>query len=400
MARVEQTWSASDFDAIGIRAHQGKFVIQGIDGDKVKLEGNIAARYTRNLILGPVGRWLQIYSSWQYGESQFTLQLPKSKIWTIDIFSGKAQFKAENIQAHLHAWFGKGEVQIENCRGVFTVTSGNADVRVKHFVEIATPEVPPLIKEEKHVKFDEPESWGDWGAEMGERWGQWGEEFGNQFGEEFGEKFLRQFFGHSPVPNPGLAVQTGKGDIELEDFDVKTCSISTARGDARLKQGRVGNFYAKIISGDINCESLLPAGDWNIRANRGDVHLSLSADTRTRLDVTTRHGEIISKTPLVRVTRQGPESWHGGRMVGSIGANTDGKLPEIKVSTLNGDIEIKTESGESKYYEKTENENSPAVPVIPQSVSVYDTPLAVLTALSDGKISVDEAERLLRGFKP
>jgi hypothetical protein len=40
-----------------------------------------------------------------------------------------------------------------------------------------------------------------------------------------------------------------------------------------------------------------------------------------------------------------------------------------------------------------------AVPVIPQSVSVYDTPLAVLTALSDGKISVDEAERLLRGFK-
>ena len=202
------------------------------------------------------------------------------------------------------------------------------------------------------------------------------------------------------MPNPGLAVQTGKGDIELEDFDVKTCSISTARGDARLKQGRVGNFYAKIISGDINCESLLPAGDWNIRANRGDVHLSLSADTRTRLDVTTRHGEITSKTPLVRVTRQGPESWHGGRMVGSIGANTDGKLPEIKVSTLNGDIEIKTESGESKYYEKTENENSPAVPVIPQSVSVYDTPLAVLTALSDGKISVDEAERLLRGFKP
>jgi len=55
MARVEQSWSASEFDAIGIRAQQGKFVIQGIDGDQVKLEGNVAARYSRNL---HSGRWV------------------------------------------------------------------------------------------------------------------------------------------------------------------------------------------------------------------------------------------------------------------------------------------------------------------------------------------------------
>jgi len=53
----------------------------------------------------------------------------------------------------------------------------------------------------------------------------------------------------------------------------------------------------------------------------------------------------------VRVTRQGPESWHGGRMVGSIGANTDGNCRRSKFY-FNGDIEIKTESGESKYTKK------------------------------------------------
>ena len=45
MAKVKQTWPVTAFDAVGIRANQGKFVIQGIDGDEVKLEGDFAARY-------------------------------------------------------------------------------------------------------------------------------------------------------------------------------------------------------------------------------------------------------------------------------------------------------------------------------------------------------------------
>ncbi len=388
MAKVQQTWPMEAFDAIGIKANQGKFVIQGTDGDQVKLEGDFAARYSRNLELGPVGRWLKIYTSWQFGESQFTLQIPKSKIWTIDLFSGRAQFKAENIQSRLHLWLGKGEVQIENCRGAFSVTSGNADVHLKHFIETEAPEVPLLPREERHIRLDDPESWQDWGEDY---WTQWG--------GEFGEKFLRRFFGQTTGINPGVSVQIGKGDVNLEDFDVKSCMVRTARGDARLKQGRVGNLDMKIISGDVECESCFPTGDWAIRANRGDVQLSLSGDTTARLDVTTRHGDIQSKTPLVRVTRQGPESWHGNRMVGSIGAKTEGKIPEIHVSTLNGDIEIKTESGTSKYYEKSENENRSTIPPIAKNANEYDTQLSVLNALSEGKIGIDEAERLLKNLK-
>ena len=387
MTRVAQTWPADEFDAIGIIAHQGKFIIQGTEGNEVKLDGDFAVRYPRNLELGPTGRWLKIYTSWQYGESQFTLQLPKSKIWTIDLFSGRAQFKAENIQTRLHLWLGKGEAQIENCRGAFSLTSGNADVRVKRFSEIETPEIPPLPREERHIRMDDPESWEDWGKD----WAQWG--------GEFGEKFLRRFFGQTTGTTPGINIQTGKGDLELEEINAKSCVIRAARGDAKLKFGQVGKLNMKIISGDIECESCLPTGDWNIRANRGDIHLSLPADTMARLDVTTRHGDIHSKTPLVRVTRQGPESWNGNRMVGSIGAKTEGTVPEIDVSTLSGDIEIKTQPTTSQYYEKSKSGESLSAPPTAKKTEVYNNELEILTALSEGKINIDEAERLLRGLK-
>jgi DUF4097 and DUF4098 domain-containing protein YvlB len=234
---------------------------------------------------------------------------------------------------------------------------------------------------------DDPASWEDWG----ESWAQWG--------GEFGEKFLRRFFGQIPGTTTGINIQTGKGDVNLEEINAKSCVIRAARGDARLKRGEVGSLDMKIIAGDIESESCLPTGDWNLRANRGDIKLSLPADTSARLDVTTRHGDIHSKTPLVRVTRQGPESWHGNRMVGSIGTKIEGKIPEIRLSTLSGDIEIKTQSTTGPYYEKSEAEKPSSTPVAGESAGLYDTSLSILTALSEGKISVDEAERLLREFK-
>jgi DUF4097 and DUF4098 domain-containing protein YvlB len=191
----------------------------------------------------------------------------------------------------------------------------------------------------------------------------------------------------------------GKGDVNMEDIDIKSCYIRTARGDARIKQGRIGAFDMKITAGDISCESCLPAGDWLIRANRGDLRLTLPSDTVARLDITTRHGDIQSKTPLVRVTRQGPESWHGNRMVGSIGAKTDGKVPEIDISKLNGNIEIKTESARSPYNNTSDKEQNTTTNPASPTGAVYHSELEILTALSDGKISVDEAERLLRDFK-
>ena len=86
-------------------------------------------------------------------------------------------------------------------------------------------------------------------------------------------------------------------------------------------------------------------------------------------------------------------------MVCSIGAKSEGKIPEIDASTLNGDIEIKTQSTSSQYYEKPADETIIITPPVSSRTDLNHTELEILTALSDGKIRVDEAERLLRGLK-
>ena len=385
MARLEQTWSATEFDAIGIRAPDCKFIIRGTDGNQVTLNSNAEQNFSHKLRIEPTGRWLRIYASGN--NTEFTLQLPNSKIWNIDLFSGRAQFKAENIQSRLHLWCGKGDIQIENCRGAISISSGNADVRVKHFTEMETPEIPPLELASRSFSWDDPAFWED----RGEEWAK--------LGGELGEKITRGILGQSTEHKKGIYIQVGKGDLLLEEIESALCTLRTAKGDVRLKQGRIRNLDMKLMSGDIECESCLPVGDWHLRTNRGDIRLALPADTTARLDLTTRHGYIQSKTPLVRVTRQGPESWHGNRMVGTIGAKTEGKVPEIDASTLNGDIEIKTQSTSSQYYEKPADETIIITPPVSSRTDLYHTELEILTALSDGKIRVDEAERLLRGLK-
>jgi DUF4097 and DUF4098 domain-containing protein YvlB len=388
MAGIQHIWPADTIDAIGIKAYYGKFVIQGIDGDEVKLEGNLEGSPFRNLNLEPSERWLQIQTLRHNNYSQFTLQLPKTKVWVVNIFSGRAQIKVEHIQASLNLWLGKGEIQVENYRGTFALVSGNADIRLKDFIEAEMPASPPLPKDYRPTKIENPERWQDFGEGY---WPQWG--------LDFGEKILKRFFGPVSGPTPGISIQIGKGDVNMENIDAKSCIVRASKGDVSLKQGRMGNLDMKIISGDVRCESCLPVDEWTIRANHGDIRLSLTSDAVARLDATTRHGDIRSRTPLVRVTRQGPESWHGNRMVGSIGAKTEGNIPEIRLATLNGDIEIKTQQTPSQYHERSENINSPDTLPVSKHPSEYDTPLAVLTALSEGKISVDEAEQLLRRYK-
>jgi hypothetical protein len=128
----------------------------------------------------------------------------------------------------------------------------------------------------------------------------------------------------------------------------------------------------------------VPEGDWNIKAVHGDIHLSLPANASARLDAATRHGDIRSEIPMVRVARQGPETYHGGRMVGVIGTKTEGQIPELRISIMHGDIDIKSQ---------------PAIYPPPDSAAKatagrdYQTQIEVLQALSERRITVEEADR-------
>jgi DUF4097 and DUF4098 domain-containing protein YvlB len=191
----------------------------------------------------------------------------------------------------------------------------------------------------------------------------------------------------------GINLQTGKGDLQLEDITASNIDIRCAKGDVKVKHGRLAHFNMDVIRGNIQCESCLPEGNWYVSANRGDIHLSLPADTRARLDAATRQGEIKSTIPLVRVTRQGREAWRGGRMVGTMGTNLEANMPEIHLTALKGDIGIETGHKSGRQYA-----NPPAQTAASTGgkLRTYNTPLDILQALSKRQISVDEADRLLR----
>ena len=74
-------------------------------------------------------------------------------------------------------------------------------------------------------------------------------------------------------------------------------------------------------------------------------------------------------------------------------------MPELHVSTLSGDIEIKTQPTASPYYKKSESIQESSTSTGTKKTDAYNSQLDVLTALSEGRINVDEAERLLEGLK-
>lgn len=382
MARPDLIWPAGAFDAIDVRARDSKVTIEGTGEDTVRLEGE----NDENLQVEVSDRSLRIHAPGN-NEAKFNLYLPGHKAWAMDLFSRQSQFKARNIRAGLNLIFGKGEVQAENCCGSLSVVSADLNIRLRRFSGAEMPGMPPSQEKRPLVELGEWENWPDW----------W-RDYRDQLGGEFTESVLKRFFRQSGVSeqHSGISLQTGKGDLQMEDIEVHKLTARCARGDVKLKGGGIAGLDVNIIKGDFESESCLPGDDWSISVNRGDIRLSLPADTRARLDVATRQGDIKSNTPMVRVTRQGPEAWHGGRMVGTIGTNTGVKLPEVRLTTLHGDIKIETQSMPGRHHGEAKREPLPESSAM--NANSYDTPLSVLKALSEGRISVAEADRLLHSL--
>jgi hypothetical protein len=266
---------------------------------------------------------------------------------------------------------------------------------LNRFAEAEIPVLEPLPKEEQ--KQEQETSDYTWDHEK-DYWAHW------SLG--FGEKIARSLFGQKEgnENNPGINMKLAKGDLLLEETEADTCIIRAANGEVTLNNGRISKLDLKLMKGNIESESCKPGDDWTIRTNRGNIFISLTGDVVARLDVATRHGDIQSKVPLVRVTRQGPEVWRGGRMVGTVGINPQNKekIPELNMSTLRGDIKIETQSGAGQQEEKPESPPVPPPPPSPptkppagKKADLYKTQMDILQALREGRINVDEAERLL-----
>jgi hypothetical protein len=428
MSDILQSWPVDAFDAINIYMHGGHFNIIASDGDQVELEGDSGDPADYDFSPEVAGRWLQIHQ-WYDSDSQpnFTLRLPKQKAWVLDLYAWHGKAEIAGLSGRLQISLQKGDITVSDCQGQFFVTSSSGNVELTRCSEAQAPERPPQpqntdspVHQNQPFPKDifsngpwdwiswSPEEWTDWGMRFGEKASKWAQQFAS-FWDHMG-------WDHNKA---GIFLHSANGDVHLEEIDATVCGVSLAKGNIEFNRGRVTYLKASTSHGDIECKSLLPDGGWSLRTSHGNVKLSLPADTRARLDAATRHGNIHSNVPLVRVSRPGPESRNGGRMVGTLGS-TEGNTIEISMSTLHGDIEINLEQTRSAYASRPETRqaaqaspvnSAPAEPsaaegndnqdtnAVESNASTPDPQLAILQALSEGTISVEEAEHLLNNLK-
>ena len=372
------------------------------------------------------------------------------------VMMGKGDIKIEDCRGVFNVAAGKGDVQMERCTQTtvperpatpqfeahFDVppipeSRGTAEVHVHMGERPPRPPRPPRRPRGRSA-WDwlgfEGEDWAEWLGFDSEDWSEWGQQFGQQ-ARVWAEQFASQFVGWVDwLPEKqGIALRIGKGDVRLKTIDAQSCAIFMGNGDVELEDGRIEEADITLGHGGFNSESILPVGQWDVETRHGDLHLALPANTQARLDVATRHGDINSEIPLVRVARPGPETRHSTRMVGTVGS-TESQGAQISLTAQSGDIHVELQRSPSKYSGKsttgtpnatgpvdvkadvpvkvdapasqpsldvivapaptTQLDQPPAAPAQP----AYDSQLAILKALSDKQITVEEAEQLLRSL--
>ncbi len=409
MSGLMQVWPEQDFDAFDIRLPQCKADIQGIEGDRVILEGGQCERLYGDFHLEVIERRLIIDIGSRFGGYEFKLGVPRNKVWGLNLFCGRGEIKVRDIQSRARLMLGHGDIHVENCGGQIEATGGHGGIEIKHFagsIISGLPSNPPPGPQDQPGLHDQPDDV-DRRSVRGRHWKSaidWEEILCRKVvPSNINQPYDDKPYGDRPQ-DAGLTLRLKHGNIRLEDIAVSSIFSSQDYGDFKLEKGRPGILDVDVGRGNIECREILPEANWQVKTSHGDIKVSLPFDVGTRLDMATRHGDLRSELPMVRVARQGPGNQRGGRMVGTVGPLTAGPLPELHLTVLHGDIEIKTGK---QYQFSSQNINDrggqqamigPAEKEADTKIEEkeYQSPLEVLEALGKGQISVEEAERLLR----
>ena len=410
MTNLKHTWPADKFDAVNIKGGDFDLCLQGTDGDMISLEGDIDEKRFRGLRLDESGRWLKIFVP-HHQSSGLILKLPRSKSWITEVFAGKSHIQARGFCSRLQVMVGNGDIFIEDMRGMITIASGRADIHLKHFTQSILPPPPP-VNEETPAETTGKASW-DWLGWGDVEWERWGEGLGERIG--WWALDFSRFFDNSDinVKNAGLSVHTGNGNLEAADLNSETGLFRISNGNLKLQDAHIADLNITLSHGNIEGRSLTPAGYWSIKNTHGNTRLSFASNISARLDMATRNGNIHSEIPLVRVTKQGPETGYGKRMVGTMGPAAEGPLPELHITATHGNIDVDSRSPESKHAAapldikegatasagSTKTDSAAGTEAESSCQKPIDhTPQSILEALREGRISVNEAEDLLKGM--
>jgi hypothetical protein len=434
-----QTWPKDTFDAVSVIAKNCQCKIIGVDIEQVSLETKSGPLHPDGIVFEVTQGWLQIQIlDEEEHDSAFTLQLPKSKVWVVNLSTWWSKAEINNLQLRTYARVVEGDLDLCDCRGKFSISCTKGKFHLERCSEQSVPDqpilndLPPVIPPfPGSAEFRGPwhgergEAW-DWYNMSPEDWSEWGTHFGKE-ARTWALQFSQMF---SPMtradPNAGLQLHISKAEAEIKQITMYSCSIVLSKGVLKLEGGQIRDLAINGSHSNLECRSVLPSGLWNIKTNRGDIKIALPSDTQARIDAAARRGDIHANIPMVRVPRPGPESETTTRMVGTTGPSQADNA-QLNLSTIHGNIEIELQKSPAVIYiplskqaeEKAPASSTPGEAVSPevsspapvpaesspeqsgqpgeqQAETKYDSQLAVLQSLSEGIISVAEAEVMLK----
>jgi len=147
-------------------------------------------------------------------------------------------------------------------------------------------------------------------------------------------RFLAASSGSGSVRAHGIHgpadLQTGSGDIELQDDGAGDIKAKTGSGSIRIN-GLNGGLYAHTGSGDIEASGQLQ-GAGNLSSGSGSARLHLTPDAHFNLEASTGSGDIRIHFP--GAPQQSDSSRH------HLTAPINGGGPALEIRTGSGDIEV------------------------------------------------------------
>jgi hypothetical protein len=201
------------------------------------------------------------------------------------------------------------------------------------------------------------------------------------------------------------SIANASGDLHISQRDVPELTVAQASGDVIIRGGRLGKTLIETASGDITCTAALSIATYDLTASSGDMTISVQRELPARVDAATTRGSIDTDLPLVTIPQRGPRNPHGKRVVGS--TSEAAERAEITLRTNSGDIHLQwSKETFTPPAPTAQPDLEPTIPIpmtapkppadpVPENRFDDDRRRAILNALADGSLSVEEARRLL-----
>ncbi|MBE2234592.1 MAG: DUF4097 family beta strand repeat protein [Anaerolinea sp.] len=383
MAEIERLFSPAQVNRVDIRLALGDLVIAA-GGDQIVLRAHLRANDEAELETTVAGDVLTIKNRSTNGWStrsaspiDLTLTVPAAAAIAVSAKTGLGDVAAAGVAGLREVQTGKGDVRLEGGHSPLTVKTGKGDVAVRAWqgdLEITTGKGDMVISDLAG-----------------------GLQVTTGAGDTRIERWQTAAVGHH-------LVKTGAGDIAASQVQTPSLEASIGRGDCSLRQAAVQTLRVQCGVGDCTVAGDPLGGQWDVRSGKGNLTLTLATAAAARIEAATRHGNLHSNLPQVKVARPGPASQFGGRTILVVGEEP---RAEIRLDTIKGDISVRADGLASAQVAAPEPRVvTPAASVIelpapaaaPEPVSDPNTALNVLESLARGEISVDEAEMLLRSL--